>query len=526
MADSGSQPRAGALHALPLGHVRPEGWLRRQLELQASGMAGHLDEFWPDVADSAWIGGSAEGWERAPYWLDGVVPLSRLLGDIRLKRKVRRWIDHIIEHQDDDGWMGPHDPDRKSPDGPYDVWPRMVLLKALLQYHESTGERRVLSAATALCRRIHAVLTEWPLHDWGRARWADLVYCLDQLYERTGDVELMATARLAHEQGLDWAAYAEEFPFREKVTDEILQKFRADAGGTWMNDRYLSSHGVNVAMGLRALPVWSRHGDSQRAQFTQLLARLDQYHGQAHGMFSADEHLAGTHPAQGTETCAIVEFLFSLATALEVWGPDEAVIERWERVAFNALPASARPNEWGHQYDQQTNQVICHVTEDRPYTNNGPDANIFGLEPHFGCCTANRHQGWPKFAARLWMRAGDGGLTALSYAPCTVDTIIEGRKVHVEVTGEYPFGTTVELSVTAEPGPEFPLHLRIPAWADAPTVTVDGESRPVGPGSMHSVTGDWSGEHRLRLDFPAPLRTRRRSYGSVTVSRGPLVFAV
>src|SRR5574341_41120 len=66
---------------LPLGTIRPRGWLQRQLRIRADGLSGHLDEFWPDVGQSQWFGGNAEGWERAPYWLDGVIPLAWLLDD-------------------------------------------------------------------------------------------------------------------------------------------------------------------------------------------------------------------------------------------------------------------------------------------------------------------------------------------------------------------------------------------------------------------------------------------------------------
>ena len=51
--------------------IKPEGWLRRQLEIQADGLSGNLHKVWPDIADSMWIGGSCSGWERVPYWLDG-----------------------------------------------------------------------------------------------------------------------------------------------------------------------------------------------------------------------------------------------------------------------------------------------------------------------------------------------------------------------------------------------------------------------------------------------------------------------
>ena len=44
--------------------IKPEGWLRRQLEIQAAGLSGNLDKIWPDVRDSAWIGGTASS--RSP----------------------------------------------------------------------------------------------------------------------------------------------------------------------------------------------------------------------------------------------------------------------------------------------------------------------------------------------------------------------------------------------------------------------------------------------------------------------------
>src|SRR5579883_1197013 len=89
---------ANAFYLLPLGSIRPTGWLRDQLMIQANGLGGHLDETWADVGPkSGWLGGTGESWERGPYFLDGLVPLAYQLEDARLKAKAQRFIDWTLE---------------------------------------------------------------------------------------------------------------------------------------------------------------------------------------------------------------------------------------------------------------------------------------------------------------------------------------------------------------------------------------------------------------------------------------------
>ncbi len=86
--------RPQAFYLLPTGAITPRGWLRRQLEIQAAGLGGHLDETWPDVGpDSGWLGGKGESWERGPYFLDGLVPLAWQLDSDELKAKALRFLD-------------------------------------------------------------------------------------------------------------------------------------------------------------------------------------------------------------------------------------------------------------------------------------------------------------------------------------------------------------------------------------------------------------------------------------------------
>ena len=105
-------------------NIKPEGWLRRQLEIQAAGLSGNLDKMWPDVRDSAWLGGDREGWERVPYWLDGFIPLAHLLDDADLLARANRYVHAIVDRQQADGWICPCAPDQRAT---YDLWAVLLI---------------------------------------------------------------------------------------------------------------------------------------------------------------------------------------------------------------------------------------------------------------------------------------------------------------------------------------------------------------------------------------------------------------
>jgi len=272
--------------------------LHRQLQIQAHGLAGTLDEWWPDVARSRWIGGDAEGWERGPYWLDGTVPLSFLLDDGRLKTKVVHWIDQILERQDDEGWLGPVLDSRWS--YAYDTWPRFVVLKALTQYHDATGDQRIPRAIERFLHKVDQVLDERPLRSWALYRWADLVLSIHWLYELAGDDWLLDLATKVRAQGFDWQHHFDHFPYYDKCRREECD---------------LRSHGPNNAMAIKTPAVWYRQSgdEADREAVARMISTLDRFHGQATGMFTCDEHLAGRSPSQGSELCAVVVAAISYA---------------------------------------------------------------------------------------------------------------------------------------------------------------------------------------------------------------------
>jgi hypothetical protein len=511
LKDQAPTLRAPAFAELPLGAIRPSGWLKSQLAIQAEGLGGHLDEFWPDIKDSAWIGGKAEGWERTPYWLDGIVPLAYLLDDARLKAKVKKYVDYILDHQAPDGWMGPvgdNDPSHK----PYDVWPLFVLFKALTQYREATGDPRVVPALLRCSKKIDEVISRTPLTSWAHFRGADLIVGLYWLHEETGDASVLALAAKVEGQSYDWRRHFEDFG-----------RFRARA------EKFgLDNHGVNTGMGLKFGGVrYRRTGDPKdRDSVFAMLDQLDRYHGQATGIFTCDEHYAGRSPSQGTELCTVAEAMYSLELLEGITG-DARLGDRLEKLAFNAFPATFKKDMCAHQYDQQANQVVCKVSDPRVYTDNGPDANLYGLEPNFGCCTANMHQGWPKFTTHLWARSADGGLAALAYAPCVVETTVGGRRVRAETITDYPFRDEVTIRVTLPERMPFPLHLRVPSWSARPMIGGD-DPVTLEPGTFHRWgPPEWAaGTHEIKLRFPMPVTLYPGFNDAVAIVRGPLVYSL
>lgn len=512
---------SSAFYFLPLGSVRPAGWLRRQLEIQATGLSGHLDETWPDVGpNSGWLGGTGESWERGPYFLDGLIPLAWLLDDARLKAKAQRYIDWILTHPAPSGMIGPNSND--------DWWPRIVALKALTQYQEFTGDPRVIPVMERYFRYQLGQLPQRSLRDWGKFRWQDELLSVIWLYNRTGSTYLLDLARLLHEQGYDWMAQYANFQYKQRITAEFI---KLNEGGG-LKDLALATHGVNNGQAVKTGPVWSlvSGSDSDRAAAAHMIAELDKYHGLPNGMFSCDEHLSGRDPSQGSELCTVVEYMFSLERALAITG-DAMFGDKLERLAFNALPGALTDDMWAHQYNQEPNQVECSLHH-KPWVSDGPESNLFGLEPNFGCCTANFNQGWPKFATCLFMLSGDpntdkhDGLVAAAYGPCEVRTTLGGTDVHIAEETDYPFRGTVRLTVNPASPLSFRLQLRIPEWAASTAIKVNGKLEPQPhPGSFARIERSWKSGDRVEIEFPMQPRVSRWFNDSVAIERGPLVFS-
>lgn len=491
---------------LSVSEIKPKGWLLNQLRIQADGLSGNLDKFWPDIKDSKWIGGEADGWERMPYWLDGFIPLAWLLEDKDMKTRATRYINCIIDNQKPDGWICPIE-ERAS----QDLWAYLLILKVLTLYHEATGDDRIEGVVrnALLCLEHH--IDKFMLSQWGKTRWFEGLISIWWLYERTGEGWLLDLASKFHGQGFDWISFFKNWPYK-----------LSDGKNRWS---YMS-HVVNNAMMLKSGPLlWRMTGSKDHLESAEhMVELLDKYHGMVTGVFTGDECLAGKSPVQGTELCAVEEHMYSLEHILAITG-----VSHWgdklEKIAYNALPATFSPDMWTHQYDQQVNQIECSRQEEPVFLTNGGEANLFGLEPNYGCCTANLSQAWPKFALSTFMKSSDG-LAVLAYAPCDINTKVNDSKVQIILDTGYPFRETLNFKVITERSIEFTLWLRIPSWANNAYLELGERQIKVKNGDFYPLKSKWTGETAFTLHLPMEIRIESRPNNLYAITRGPLVYSL
>ncbi len=494
------------------GSLKPTGWLRRQLEIQADGLSGNLDKIWPDVRDSRWIGGEREGWERVPYWLDGFIPLAYLLEDQDKIERAKKYVNAILDGQKADGWICPcEDGERHD----YDMWALYLIDKVLMLYYDCSGDERIPMAVYSSLKNLAEHIEVYPVFNWGHSRWFECLIPIYALYRIYPEEWLLDLAKKLKEQGMDYEdnyAGGDEWKFRDPIKE-------------WRFDTHVVNQGMAIKAGALEsllndvdLPFDEREADDSFSDY--MLSQLFKYHGTVAGHFTGDECLAGDSPIHGTELCGVVEAMYSYEVLYQLTGKP-VWIDRLEKLAFNALPATVSPDMWTHQYDQQTNQIACVPLKKSCFNTNGEQAHIFGLEPNFGCCTANFNQGFPKLALSAFYKT-ENGIAVGAILPSRVEFTVGGKCVSVESDTMYPFGNTVNYLVDAEDGAEFSLSLRIPSCAVS--ATVNGEAAE--PGEVVTLSRVWSGRSVVTLDMEFDVSVVSRPRELFAIERGPLVYAL
>jgi len=491
---------------LPVGDVKPQGWLLEMLHRQKNGLNGHLGEIsaWLDKDNNAWLGtGTDYGWEEVPYWLKGYGDMAYILGDEKMIKEAKTWIEAAFKSQREDGYFGPYIEKNGKPD----LWGNMIMLWCLQSYYEYSNDQRVIDLMTDYFKWELALPDEMFLEDyWENSRGGDNLLSVYWLYNLTGDKFLLELAEKIHRNTANWRQRS-TLPnwhnvniaqsFREPASYYMLSKDSADL---------LASYNVHYLI---------------RNTFGQVPG----------GMFGADENarMGYIDPRQATETCGFVEQMASDEWLLRMTG-DLFWAEHCEKVAFNSFPAAMMPDLKALRYLTAPNHVISDSKNHSPgIQNSGP---FLAMNPFSSrCCQHNHGQGWPYFIEHLIMASPDNGIIAAIYGACSARVkVADGKTVEIVETTNYPFEEQIKFTIRTSQKVRFPLYLRIPSWTNKPTIQLNGKllNATLVNGKYIRIEREWEKDDEIVLNVPMKLSQSvwQVNQQSRSIDYGPLTFSL
>jgi len=157
------------------------------------------------------------------------------------------------------------------------------------------------------------------------------------------------------------------------------------------------------------------------------------------------------------------------------------------------------------------------------------DDGCKGYSDHrFPCCSGTLPQVAADYRINTYFR-GSRAVYVNLYLPSTLSWRDRGAQLSLSQAGDYPFGDSVAMLLTATMPARFALRLRIPAWATEARIAVNGRAiatAPV-PGTFASIEREWRNGDRIDLELPRPLRLEAiapRHPDIVALLSGPLVL--
>ena len=502
---------------LPVGVIKPEGWILKYLQLQRDGLTGHLGEIsgWLDKNNNAWFSGNGKGdhgWEEVPYWLKGYGDLGYILKDEKIIAETKLWLGKVFQSQQPNGYFGPSVIDDKHKDNVNaipDLWPNMIMLWCMQSYYEYSNDARVIPFMTKYFKWQVTVPDSLMLKlYWENSRGGDNLYSIYWLYDHTGEKWLLDLANKIHRNTANWS----------------------------QKNNLPNWHNVNIAQCFREPATYfmqAKDTSYLNATYNDFYLIRNIYGQVPGGMFGADEDARKgfTDPRQAVETCGMVEQMSSDEILTGITG-DPLWADNCENVAFNTYPAAVMPDFKGLRYLTAPNMVVSDSKNHSPGIENaGP---FLMMNPFSSrCCQHNHSQGWPYYEEHLWMATPDNGLAAILYNSSEVTAKVgdrSGHTVRLRQITNYPFDEHIKIEVNAASPVKFPLYLRIPGWCDNATVSINGKEVNIHAtaDSYMRLENIWKQGDVIELMLPMGVSIKQwaQNKNSVSVNYGPLTFSL
>lgn len=433
--------------------IKPKGWLKKYLELQASGLTGHLEAAGFPFNEISWNRfddlDAETGWakyEQTGYWADGMERLAELLGSRKLKAQVAESIEYVLENRDKDGYLGPKF--MKTTDG-WNRWPHVVFFRAIMAKYSATGDRKYIDALVD-----HYLGSPC---DFSNKRDVLNVEQMVWLYDVTGDKRLL---ELAEKTWLD---------YNEKETDDNTMR-------AYMSPNKAYAHGVsyNEIAKLGAI-LYSATGKREYLRPTlRAYKKVDRWQMLVDGVMCSNEFMLDNDYMRTHETCDVTDYEWAIgyiymATGDGAWG------DKIERAVFNAGIGSVDEKFRALQYFSCPNQLILDEHSNHNDFHKGSQWMSYRPNPGTECCPGNVNRFFPNYCARMWMKKKRADVFAALYGASEYSFGKGARRVTIKEETDYPFEDTIRFTFEMKESRKLRFHVRIPGWCENPSITVNGK---------------------------------------------------
>lgn len=537
---------------LPVGAVKPKGWIYEQMANDAvDGMAGNLQKFRPMYTSSTWVkkDGSDGAAEMTGNWLDGYARMAYMTDTESAKKKADAFVKDVLKAQKRDGYLGNYPDDERYKRIGRELFNESRIDVALLAYYELTDNKKVLEAVEESVKLTMSKYTpDNPPYtfvegDAGFRKNKDenagaddlvdegdaaptkqnsinghvlmFVDVCEWLYRITGNREYVSYAAFLYN---DYCRSPDVHPDDLKIKNLLNL------------DSPYEGHGAHVAEQLR-VPLFLAYADGSEPYpqaASNAYEKILRYIVPA-GAIASDEgiHNFSPVPTQGYEYCATTELATSLASAAEKTGSMKYA-DMIERLVFNAGQGARTPD--GKMITYLSASTLLAAVEKLKLGENHNSNGRFQYSPAHqvggSCCSANAVKLMPYYVSSMWMKTpGDGGLIALLLGPSQVSTTMNDRLVTIDEETEYPFSDSITFRITAEKPVQFPLRIRIPAWAGTVKVVATGADIETAE-NLRVLNKTWQTGDSVTITFENPVMTSRCANGELAVYRGPLLYAL
>ena len=460
------------LRKLPLGSIRPDGWLQNQM-LAVCSLQKRLGALSGLVKNGEWVSG-----EYLPRYLRGLVLLASSLDDKNLKDKAQSLLTPILNSANEGGDFGPKQ--NRS------LAPKIEAIKALLTYYEYSNDERILPFLKKYFKNQFNTYAVSPCWFNSRARLLEEIAAIEAVYRETDLEWLQDLGEKLRDTSNDWFKLAAKFAYKKPYTKYVsaralkrtlkkvaayepyelppkLKPYSHDlVEAEWHKKAHqvaVETDGVNLAKAVKYPAVYGRFvgDDGLKNLSLKFVSSLMRYHGTPMGMFACTSRIGAQSTTEGIDVLASVEMLESLIEVVKETG-DYGLMDLVERIIFNVIPSACFEDCSAVQDMVLVNQV--EASNQRKLPGADEDNAFYTKRMTRGAVAVL--SAYPLYLQTACMIKNDE-INFLTYTPCQMDFSIAGCHMKISERTGYPFRNSVAFKVEHVDGePEVKINFRAP----------------------------------------------------------------